>query len=780
MKRNKIIRIVGETFLTSNIENDEFSYKQALKNIGKNIEDYFDSAWKRKYQNVDIRFADERLTIIIETKDNFDDDLIQSMEQLAAYVKYEQELTQNKIIAILANTNDDRIKVFFGDPITIDIANVKTSERAIKTFEEYSNIYFAKTNNKIKILQNTYDLNELLNQLGIKTTIRSQFVGTCLLALKNNLIFKGLTNPQIRSGIEGVLTSLLDKDLNKATKLSILKTKILDSQDIRDLTSVKFQQILLFINEKILPYINDKSTQGQDLLNLFFTTFNKYVGKDDKNQAFTPDHIVQFMCKITGVNRNSYILDPCCGSGAFLVRALTEAMDDCDTEKEKDEIKKHHIFGIEYEEGAFGLSTTNMLIHLDGNSNIVQGSCFNVLDECIKDAPINIVLMNPPYNATEKQSLREYSKHWNLKTKTDPSKGFHFVEYVANKINRGKLAVLLPMACAIGDKEINKYKQLMLQHHHLDAVFSLPGDIFYPGSGSKACCMVFDLGVRHEKSLIKETFFGYFKNDGFVKKKNLGRVEKTNDNGIGLWKDIESLWLDAYTFRKNIPGLSVVKQVTADDEWLAEAYMDTDYSVLTKSNFESKIRDYLAFLCITGKTNLVAQRLDKIKVDLDINSWQSFQIGGKNGIFEIVPAKGETTDQLIDGDDIPYIAAKNDINGFKKLCKKEEYENWISPGNCIVFIQLGDGSAGYTTYQPYDFIGMNGKISCGYNLNLNKYNALFISVVLDLERPKYSFGRSWTGERLKNTTIKLPVKNGNIDWEYMENFIKSLPLADRL
>ena len=136
MKRNKIIRIVGETFLTSNIENDEFSYKQALKNIGKNIEDYFDSAWKRKYQNVDIRFADERLTIIIETKDNFDDDLIQSMEQLAAYVKYEQELTQNKIIAILANTNDDRIKVFFGDPITIDIANVKTSERAIKTLRQ--------------------------------------------------------------------------------------------------------------------------------------------------------------------------------------------------------------------------------------------------------------------------------------------------------------------------------------------------------------------------------------------------------------------------------------------------------------------------------------------------------------------------------------------------------------------------------------------------------------------------------------------------------------------
>ena len=47
-------------------------------------------------------------------------------------------------------------------------------------------------------------------------------------------------------------------------------------------------------------------------------------------------------------------------------------MDDCDTEEERDEVKKNQIFGIEYEEGAFGLSSTNMLIHGDGNSNVVQ------------------------------------------------------------------------------------------------------------------------------------------------------------------------------------------------------------------------------------------------------------------------------------------------------------------------------------------------------------------------------------------------------------------------
>ena len=109
------------------------------------------------------------------------------------------------------------------------------------------------------------------------------------------------------------------------------------------------------------------------------------------------------MCKVTNVNRNSRVLDPCCGSGAFLVRALTEAMDDCDSNADKEKVKKEQIYGIEYDEVAFGLSTTNMLIHGDGNSNVIQGSCFDNGD-FIERANINVVLMNPPYNA-QKNSL---------------------------------------------------------------------------------------------------------------------------------------------------------------------------------------------------------------------------------------------------------------------------------------------------------------------------------------------------------------------------------------
>ena len=39
----------------------------------------------------------------------------------------------------------------------------------------------------------------------------------------------------------------------------------------------------------------------------------------------------------------------------------------------------------------------------------------------------------------------------------------------------------------------------------------------------------------------------------------------------------------------------MTKKVTAKDEWLAEAYMDTDYSQLKDANFEKVIRDFIAF-----------------------------------------------------------------------------------------------------------------------------------------------------------------------------------------
>ena len=41
--------------------------------------------------------------------------------------------------------------------------------------------------------------------------------------------------------------------------------------------------------------------------------------------------------------------------------------------------------------------------------------------------------------------------------------------------------------------------------------------------------------------------------------------------------------------------------MTADDEWLAEAYMETDYSTLNKSDFQEVLNEYLGYLMANGR-----------------------------------------------------------------------------------------------------------------------------------------------------------------------------------
>ena len=595
-----MINVVGIAYLEANIENDEYSYPKAYKKQGLDFNPVIVD--KRKYEKLDIRFVKNDVSVLIETKVDFTKEK-NAEKQLSAYVEYEKNLTGNKIIAILANTRNDNIKVWKNE---VTSESFLENEKALKNIDEYVYIFDTRVNNKEKVMQNTYTLNELLHKHGISEKFRSQFVGTCLLALKNNLDYKSptLTAPQIIIGISGILGNLLDKDINKATKLTLLNDKVLKNQDVTDLEISDWREILKYIEKNILPFINDKSTAGQDLLNLFFVTFNKYVGKNDKNQAFTPDHITEFMSKITAVNKNSIVLDPCCGSGSFLVRAMTQAIDDCNTSEEIENVKQNQIFGIEYDENIYGLATTNMLIHSDGNSNIYNGSCFNFEKKIINARP-NVILMNPPYNAQKKHLPKEYTDTWNSKTKSDPSKGLYFVKYILDILNKNKIkaviAVLLPVSCAIGNSnEIKNIKKHILEENTLDAVFSLPHEVFYPGAAVSACCMIFKTGIKNSSS--GDTFFGYYKDDGFIKRKNLGRVEQIDIlTGQSKWKSIEQKWIDLYINRKSIEGISVTQKVTWEDEWLCEAHMKTDYSSLSVADFKSTINRYFTFVVQEGK-----------------------------------------------------------------------------------------------------------------------------------------------------------------------------------
>lgn len=625
---------IGKEYLTTNIEAGEYSYVQEAGSKEK-LEKAVGHAVK--HFKLDIRFENNSVAVLIETKQSFTK---ADEKQLAEYVEEERALHKGiKIIAILGNTNNDKIKVW---RYSVDDSHLLKEETVLDTMEHYVKLFdTARQNDKERVMKNTYDLNELLHKKDIDEKLRSQFVGTTLLyikdmvkktgatriddALKDKLddVWKMMSAEEIRAGIKNTLDNLLDNSENKTKKIELLQKNVLNDQKVKKLKIKDWIEILDTILMDIYRYIDADSSEGQDILNLFFIAFNKYTGKADKNQAFTPDHITEFMCRITDVDRTKVVLDGTCGSGSFLVQAMVKEIADCrrdKTEKEAEElirqVKEKHIFGIEVEEKAYGLSTTNMLIHGDGNSNIKFGSIFDN-KKFIMEADPDIILMNPPYNAKPIGIPSAYKSTWTAKAKDgkeDPTKGFVFVHFLSDVIKelndlkekagkptkQVKLAVLLPVAAAIGTSDIiEKEKIAMLENNTLEAVFTLPNEIFYPGASACACCMLFTLDKPHSEE--KETFFGYCKDDGFKKKKNLGRVEQFNADNESLWKEIEKEWTYLFRNHKAEPGKSATVVVNGESEWLCEAYMKTDYSRLSETDFQTTLNNYLAYQIKEGK-----------------------------------------------------------------------------------------------------------------------------------------------------------------------------------
>lgn len=194
-----------------------------------------------------------------------------------------------------------------------------------------------------------------------------------------------------------------------------------------------------------------------------------------------------------------------------------------------------------------------------------------------------------------------------------------------------------------------------------------------------------------------------------------------------------------------------------------------------------------------GTTKNAKQNSKKVSVA----EWKEFNIlRSKNhpGLFIIENCKCGSAGDLDDGIDINYIGAKKSDNGVMRRVGVNP--SLVSAGNGIMFICDGEGSVGYANYMDKSFIGST-TTSIGYDESLNKYNALFIVTILDKEKFKFSYGRKYRAH-INDIRIKLPVKynrddtihidhthkyseEGYVpDWDFMENYMKSLPYGDRI
>lgn len=165
------------------------------------------------------------------------------------------------------------------------------------------------------------------------------------------------------------------------------------------------------------------------------------------------------------------------------------------------------------------------------------------------------------------------------------------------------------------------------------------------------------------------------------------------------------------------------------------------------------------------------------KMPLDAQSWGTFKLGGKNGLFEIRKGIRLTSENQTEGT-TPYIGAIDSNNGVSNLIGQAP----CHLGNTISLNY--NGSVGEAFYQPEPFWATDD-VNVLYlqpeHGKLNVYTALFICAILRREQYRFSYGRKWTLDSMNSTLIKLPKTiEGKPDWAWIESYMKTLPFSDRL
>ena len=376
--------------------------------------------------------------------------------------------------------------------------------------------------------------------------------------------------------IQGMINKAQLGDNHEAKKRAVINafSFIKHHPELQKVDKKRNESPLFHIVKELYMHVKPftKDHYDFDIIGNFYGEFIRYTGGDGKGLGIvlTPKHITDLFTDLAKINKNSVVLDICCGTGGFLISAMKKMTEKVSADEKKN-ILENSLIGIEQEPQMFALAVSNMILRGDGKTNLYQGSCFDEnIFEKVKDKA-SVGFLNPPYSQ-KGDNLHEWD----------------FIIQMLYGLQRNAVGiVIVPMSLAIDTK--HPLREKLLKEHRLEAVMSMPDDLFYP-VGVVACIMVFAAHVPHDSDKHHESWFGYWKDDGFRKDKIQGRIPKTSDN----WENIKKNWLEMFR-RKEVAGKSVWKKVSKDDEWCAEAYLETDYSDISKEEFEKELKKYWVF-----------------------------------------------------------------------------------------------------------------------------------------------------------------------------------------
>ena len=389
-------------------------------------------------------------------------------------------------------------------------------EKELHNKEHYLGLFAQNTIDKQKIYNLTKRINDSLHfNFGIKNLNHRMIFTACALVAKrfDAKLDAGMSYNTFRNSIIDTLSKSYADAIQQNSKLNLL----LDVYAGIKMNSTDNQEAIDdFIDcvTKISDNINSDFWQGEDVMAIFFNEFNRYKGKSEQGQVFTPDHITSLMYRLIYVDKDDIVLDAACGSGAFLVKAMCNMIKEAggnNTDKAKD-IKQKQLYGIEKDIEIYALACANMLIHKDGKTNLEQlDSTSDEAGKWIASKGITKVLMNPPFESK-----------------------YGCLDIVRNVLDNVKPNTLC--AFIMPDKKLEKDSKgrKLLKKHSLLKIIKLPEKVF--DAGVTTSVFIFQAQKPQND---KEIFACYIEDDGLETVKNQGRQDIRD-----RWQTIEDQWVE--------------------------------------------------------------------------------------------------------------------------------------------------------------------------------------------------------------------------------------------
>lgn len=347
--------------------------------------------------------------------------------------------------------------------------------------------------------------------------------GDALLDFVNNTLFPTLKNLEIdeETPMSQVIVRYAFEDANNYQKDGVLLRQVVNVIDEIDFTEYKERHEFGTIYESFLKDLQSAGNAGE---------------------FYTPRAVTDFMVKVVKPVLGEKIGDFACGTGGFLTSALQALERQVENSLENREIYNKSVYGIEKKALPHMLCVTNMLIHDIDDPNILHG---NTLEMDYKDMrkmePFDVILMNPPYGGSEKDSVKS-----NFPTELRSSETADlFMNVIMYRLKKnGRCAVIIPDGFLFGtDNAKFNIKKKLFSDFNLHTVVRMPHSVFAPYTSIRTNILFFD-----NTEPTKETWFYRMDMPEGYKNFSKTRPMKLEHFGAALawWANREEIEVDGF------------------------------------------------------------------------------------------------------------------------------------------------------------------------------------------------------------------------------------------